>query len=51
MNTGEIFDAPLPLTEQMLEIMKKLSANGDGSCDHSGIAKHYEELGGVNFSK
>lgn len=51
MNTGAIFDAPLPLTEQMLEIMKKLSANGGGSDDHSGIAKHYEELGGVNFSK
>lgn len=51
MNTGALCDAPLPLTNQMLEIMKKLSANGDGSCDHSGIAKHYEELGGVTFSK
>lgn len=51
LNTGESFAAPLPLTEQMLEIMKKLSANGDGSSDHSAIAKYYEELGGVAFSK
>ena len=51
MNTGAIFDAPLPLTGQMLEIMKKLSADGGGSWDHSAIAKHYEELGGVSFSK
>lgn len=51
MDTGAIFDAPLPLTEQMLDILKKLSEGGDGSSDHSAIAKHYEELGGVNFSK
>lgn len=51
MNTGALCDAPLPLTEQMLEIMKTLSANGDGASDHSAIAKHYEALGGVNFSK
>lgn len=50
MNTGAQFDAPMPLTEQMLEIMKKLSSAGDGSCDHSAIAKHYEELGGVTFT-
>lgn len=51
MNAGTLFDAPMPLTEQMLEIMKKLSEGGDGSSDHSAIAKHYETLGGVNFSK
>ena len=51
MNTGAVCDAPLPLTAEMLEILKKLSADGNGSCDHSAIAKHYEELGGVNFAK
>lgn len=50
MNTGDLFKAPLPLTEQMLDILKKLSAAGDGSNDHSGIAKHYEELAGVRFA-
>ena len=50
INTGALCSAPLPLTNEMLEILKKLSANGDGSCDHSAIAKYYEELGGVKFS-
>lgn len=50
INTGALCSAPLPLTNNMLEILKKLSANGDGSCDHSAIAKYYEELGGVKFS-
>ena len=45
MNAGTLFDSPMPLTEQMLEIMKKLSANGDGSSDHSAIAKHYNDRG------
>ena len=49
INTGALCSAPLPLTNEMLEILKKLSANGDGSCDHSAIAKYYEELGGVKF--
>ena len=51
MNTGATCNAPLPLTAEMLEILKKLSADGNDSCDHSTIAKHYEELGGVNFAK
>lgn len=50
INTGALCSAPLPLTNEMLEILKKLSAKGDGSCDHSAIAKYYEELGGVKFS-
>ena len=51
VNTGTTCDAPLPLTMQMLDIMKKLSSDGSGSCDHSAIAKYYEELAGTLFSK
>lgn len=51
VNTGASCDAPLPLTAQMLKIMKKLSANGDGSSDHSVIAKYYEELAGTLLGK
>ena len=43
-------DAPLPLAREMLELMRKLSDSGSGACDHSAIAKYYEELGGVKFS-
>ena len=35
---------------EMLELMRKLSESGSGACDHSAIAKYYEELGGVKFS-
>lgn len=51
MNTGSECDAPLPLTVQMLDIMKGLSAAGDGSNDHSGIARYYEQLAKTTFSK
>lgn len=50
LDTGTLVDAPLPLAQEMLKIMEKLSATGSGSCDHSAIAKYYEELGGVKFS-
>lgn len=50
VDAGTVCGAPLPLTEQMLEILKKLSAGGDGASDHSAIAKYYEALGGVAFS-
>ena len=51
LNTGNACDAPLPLTNEMLDILKKLSAGGDGSSDHSAIAKYYEELADTLFSK
>lgn len=50
LDTGTLVDAPLPLAQEMLKIMERLSATGSGSCDHSAIAKYYEELGGVKFS-
>ena len=50
LSTGELVDAPLPLAQEMLELMRKLSESGSGACDHSAIAKYYEELGGVKFS-
>lgn len=51
MNTGTLVKAPLPLTEGILEVMKQLSAEGSGSCDHSGIDKHYEKLAGTTYSE
>ena len=51
MDTGAAFGAPLPLTEELLGVLKDLSAPGDGACDHSAIAKHYEQLAGKRFSE
>lgn len=50
LDTGAKFGAPLPMTEQVQEILKDLSAQGCGSEDHSAIAKHYEKLAGVEFT-
>lgn len=50
-NAASMCDAPLLLTGTLLEILKKLSAGGDGSSDHSAIAKYYESLAGTTFSK
>lgn len=51
LDTGNNYGAPLPLTEEIQKVLKKLSANGDGSLDHSAIAKHYEELAGKLFTE
>jgi len=51
MNAGSTVAVPMPLTAEMLEIMEKLSANGDGNSDHSAIARYYEELGGITFTE
>ena len=51
LDTGKKYGAPLPLTEEIQEVLKKLSANGCGSLDHSAIAKHYEELAGKLFTE
>ena len=50
-NAASKCDAPLLLTCMLLEILNKLSADGDGSSDHSAIAKYYESLAGTTFSK
>lgn len=39
-------DAPIPLTQQVLEMMKILHHDGDGSCDHSALLKYYQKLTG-----
>ena len=50
INSGKTCDAPLPLTTQMLDILKGISAEGNGQCDHSGIAMYYEKLAGTTFT-
>lgn len=51
IETGELFDAPLPLTGMVQEIMKQLSAEGFGADDHSGIARYYEQLTGIRLAR
>lgn len=51
LETGERFHAPLPLTNMVQKTLKKLSEEGNGSCDHSAIAKYYEELTDVSLKQ
>ena len=51
LETGDESDAPLPLTQNVLAVMEELASSGDGACDHSAIAKHYESLAGIKFSE
>ncbi len=42
-------DAPIPLTQSVLEMMKVLHRDGDGSCDHSALLKYYQKLTGIEL--
>ena len=43
-DTAMSIDAPIPLTSQILEIMKALKVDGKSNDDHSGIIQYWEML-------
>jgi len=46
VDAAKVVDAPLPLTSQVMEMMKILHRDGDGACDHSALMKYYQKLTG-----
>ena len=46
VDTAKATDSPIPLTQAVLEMMKILHHDGDGSCDHSALLKDYQKLTG-----
>ena len=44
-------DAPIPLTQQVLEMMKVLHHDGCGACDHSALLKYYQKLTGEELHR
>ena len=46
VDAAKAVDAPIPLTQSVLEMMKILHHDGDGSCDHSALLKYYQKLTG-----
>ena len=46
VDAAKTVDAPIPLTQTVLEMMKILHHDGDGSCDHSALLKYYQKLSG-----
>ncbi len=46
IETAHEVGAPLPLTTETMEMMQYLKAHGMEKCDHSALAKYYEDLTG-----
>ncbi len=51
MDAAKSVDSPIPLTAQLMEMMKVLRHDGEGSSDHSAIVKFYEKLAGEEVCK
>lgn len=51
MDTAFSVNVPVPLTSQLLEIMKVLKEDGKSGCDHSAIVQYFEKLSGVEVKK
>ena len=45
-DAAKSIDAPIPLTCAVMEMMKVLHRDGDGSSDHSALIKYYQKLTG-----
>ena len=50
-DTAFEIDAPIPLTTQVMEMMKALKADGKGEDDHGGLIQYHEKLAGVTVRK
>lgn len=44
-------DAPIPLTTQVMEFMKALTADGKGEDDHGGLIQYHEKLAGITVKR
>ena len=46
VDAASAVDAPIPLTQAVLEMMKVLHKDGCGACDHSALLKYFQKLTG-----
>ncbi len=51
MEAAKTCDSPIPLTNQVFEMMKILHADGCGADDHSAIAKVYEKMANTEITR
>ena len=49
LSAGSSLNIPLPLSAQLLEMLKSLSVSGNGELDHSAIVKFYENISGIEI--
>ncbi len=47
LDTGAMVNSPLPLSAQVITMMKNLAEHGHQSDDHGGLIQYYEERAGV----
>ena len=51
MEAAEILNIPLQVTANLQQVLTSLVTKGEGKSDHSAIAKHVEDLAGVEIKK
>jgi len=51
LDAAKTVDAPVPLTAQVMEMLKNLHKDGMGSLDHSAIVRYYEKLSGQEIHR
>ncbi|HDQ45374.1 MAG TPA: 2-hydroxy-3-oxopropionate reductase [bacterium] len=51
LDTARKLDAPVILSEKMMEILRSLAEEGKGKDDHGGIVQYYEKLAGVKVRR
>lgn len=51
LDTSHGVGAALPLTSAVMEMMQTLKADGDGTSDHSALARYYEKLTGTEIRR
>jgi len=51
LDTAKSVDSPMILTNQVMEMMKVLHADGEGQSDHSALAKFYEKLTNTEITR
>lgn len=50
LDTARSVGCPTILSEKVIEMMKDLSASGEGQCDHGGVVRYYEKLAGIEIT-
>ena len=51
MEAARDLNIPLQVTANLQQVLTSLVTKGEGKSDHSAIAKHVEELAGVEIKK
>lgn len=51
LDTAQSVDTPTPISQSVIEMMRSLSSDGNGSDDHGGLIQWYEKLAKIEVRK